>query len=546
MNQTVAVTSGTRGTAKSTSSVALGRLLANAGHDVLLVDCDFDDPSLADRLDIEDSAVTIQDVFVGDAAISDAIHETSDGVSVVPASASEVPDPALIATYIRALDDFDVVICDTGHPFSDATTGALDAADGVLVVSTPDAAARRNTAILHEALRDRGGPPMVGTVLTRVCEESPPADWDCDLLTSIPDSDALLTGTRALCGSRDPASVAYRELAAEVHRWLESDAGDDPGPIDRNIWLPPPADSFVTPGASPSAGGDRESNVSAVSDGGDRSSTAASSETTATDDATPSAPDTESSDSTTDHEDDDEGLVITRRGALTAAAAAAVGGVSAGILSGREAPDFDSFGYGGVPVSSNESSTAATNDTTTAGSPPATGFDRSDLTTETEGTGDTGERSENQTDTNTGNGTETGEDLNRDAGSETGEQTDPDADSGGDTTTDTGGGSETGTGGTGSGGSDGGTGDSSGGDGSENTGGGSESGDGTDDGSESGDGTDDGSESGDGTDDGSESGDGTDDGSESGDGSGGGTAPPGEDEPYGTVGYGQGGYGGVV
>jgi MinD-like ATPase involved in chromosome partitioning or flagellar assembly len=530
MNQTVAVTSGTRGTAKSTSSVALGRLLANAGHDTLLVDCDFDDPSLADQLDIEDPAVTIQDVLVGNAAISDAIHETADGVSVVPASASGAPDPALIATYIRTFDDFDVVICDTGHPFSDATTGALDAADGVLVVSTPDAAARRNTAIFHEALRDRGGPPMVGTVLTRVREESAPADWDCDLLTSIPDSDALLTGTRALCGSRDLAAAAYRELAAEVNPWLESEAGDGPGPIDQDLWLPPPADSFVTPGASPSADGDRESDVSAVSDGGDRSPTVASSETTATDDATPSAADTESSDSATDDDDYDGGFALTRRGALTAAAAAAVGGVSAGILSGRETPDFDSFGYGGVPVSSNESTTAAaTNDTTTAGSPTATGFNRSDLTTGTEGTGDSGERPENQTDTTTGNGTEASEDLNRDTDSEPGEQTETDADSGGDTTAGTGDSGETGTGGTGSGGNDG---------SDANTGGGTGAGTGGTGSGGSDDGTGDSSGS-----DGSEN---IDSGSGSGDGTDGGTAPPGEDEPYGTVGYGQGGYGGVA
>jgi len=64
--------------------------------------------------------------------------------------------------------------------------------------------------------------------------------------------------------------------------------------------------------------------------------------------------------------EDESGIKLTRRGAL-AAITAAIGGVSAGILNTNETPEIEAFGYGGAPVSSNESATAnATNGTTSA------------------------------------------------------------------------------------------------------------------------------------------------------------------------------------
>jgi len=82
--------------------------------------------------------------------------------------------------------------------------------------------------------------------------------------------------------------------------------------------------------------------------------------------------------------EDESGIKLTRRGAL-AAITAAIGGVSAGILNTNETPEIEAFGYGGAPVSSNESATAnATNGTTSAGSLPTT--DQSDGIDERDGT----------------------------------------------------------------------------------------------------------------------------------------------------------------
>jgi len=133
-------------------------------------------------------------VIAGRATRRDAIATGPSGVSVVSGGNSAAPDPEpeRLAAFIDGFDAFDVVVCDTGHPFSDATASALDVADGV--VSTPDDAARRNTATLHKSLREGDGAPLLGTVLTRVGDASASEGWDCELLASIPESDAVASG----------------------------------------------------------------------------------------------------------------------------------------------------------------------------------------------------------------------------------------------------------------------------------------------------------------------------------------------------------------
>lgn len=508
MNHTVAVTSGTRGTGKTASVVALGSLLSDADADVLLVDCDLADPSLAAALGIPEPDATLRDVFAGRATFDEAVHTGPAGAGVIPGGRFAVPDAATLRDFVDAIDGFDVVVCDTGDPFSDATAGACDAADGAVVVSTPNDAARRNTAAVHESLRKHGR-PLLGTVLTRVQGNADTPGWDCDILATIPESDVVASGAAAVLDSpSDPGAERYRELARGVYRRLRDD--HDGTASNAALWLPQPADPFLTPtvaaGTSgdtdmPSndepgepesaAGDDTPSDADAVADGGNGS-------IGDTNDSTVEA-DTPAEEPT---EDDDSGITLTRRGAL-AALTAAVGGVSAGILNTRETLDIEAFGYGGAPVTSTDSGAAnATNDTTDAGSISAGGVNRTEQTTELVDGGSDEDPTPNETETggvdnttDSGNVTNTTDSENTtDSGNVTdttdsSEELTPtqDSDDGGSTDTDDS--SPTNGGGTG------------------NTG----------------------------TDDGSGGDDTTDE-----------TSPSEPSDEFGTVGYGQGGYGGVA
>lgn len=525
MNHTVAVTGGVRGTGKTTSVGSLGVAFADAGADALLVDCDFTDPSLAADLGITEPDATVRDVLAGRATVREAVHTGPAGVSVVPGARFGAPDAAAIDAFIDATDGFDVVICDTGHPFSNAAARVCDAADSVIVVSTPDGAARRNVAAVHHSLRARGR-LLLGIVLTRVEGAVDSQDWDCELLATIPESDAVAGRAAAVLDSpSDPGTESYRELARSVYRRLRD--GHDGTASNAALWLLQPADPSITGAVSsearrgvrtssndetraPDSAGDDDAPPErgvAIADGGTGPAGDAA-DPTAEADASTAEPD----------EDDAGGITLTRRSAL-AAITAAVGGVSAGILSTRETPTIEAFGYGGKPVSSTESGAAsATNDTTSAGSLPTAGVDRTEPTT---GSGDSGSEDDppdnetepgdlaNTTVPENGNTTTTPANVSNitDPQAEVSSDQEPNNEPSADTSDSppTSGGS---TGNTGTGGGSGGGGGSSGGGGSDG---------GTEPDDESGDDT-------------------TDE-----------TSPseP-SDGPFGTVGYGEGGYGGVA
>ncbi|MFC6913625.1 MinD/ParA family protein [Halorubrum ejinorense] len=399
MNHTVAVTGGTRGTGKTTSVVALGSLLSDAGHDVLLVDCDLDTPSLTEQLDIEKPNSTLQEVIAGRSTINDAVQAGPAGAEVLSAASVAVARKRFDA-FVRGLTDYDLVICDTGHPFSDATEGALDAADGVVMVSTLDDAVKRNVATLHESLRTNGR-PLIGTALTRVDGNADAADWDCELLAAIPESDAVAAGAAAVLDSpSDPGVESYRNLAQIVLRRLRAGVDRATTP-NASIWLPQPADPFLTPAVSTGDLGDSDTSSddgAGARDGSVDTDETPSETTAATGDTTDSAAETNASGEEPD-DDDSGGTKLTRRGAL-AALTAAVGGVSAGILNTRETPTIEGFGYGGAPVMSTGSGAAnATTNMTDTGSISAGGVNRTEQTVELVDGGSDEDPTANETET---------------------------------------------------------------------------------------------------------------------------------------------------
>ena len=340
-------------------------------------------------------------------------------------------------------------------------------------------------------------------------------DRDCELFATIPEPDIVMHGAAAVLVSLSATGgESYRELARSMYRPLHN--GRD-GPVSSSaLCLPQPADPLIT--AAILHGRLGETDTSSNDETGNSGSAAANDETpsgvtlVADGGTTPDddANDSDADASTTEPDGDQEsGTMLTRRSAL-AAITAAVGGVSAGILKTRETPTIEAFGYGGTPVSSTEpGTTSATNNTTSGGSFPTAGVNRTEPTTGS-GDGDSEEDlSENETEpgdlgnTTTpenGSNTTTSENVSNitDPEAEVSTDQEPDGEPTADTSdsTPTSGGS-TGNSGTGGGGSDGGT--------------------EPDDGSENDDDT-------------------TDE-----------TSPskP-SDGKFGTVGYGQGGYGGVA
>lgn len=168
----IAVTSPMPSEGKTTTAINLALALAEAEHNVVLVDGDLRRPRLASYLDLVGS-VGFSTVLAGGASLDDVVQKTRfQGLSVLT-SGPIPPNPSELLGSMAArkvLDElraeFDYVIVDSS-PLLAVTDGAVIAAnsDGVLVMSRYGHTKRDHLTHAVGSLRDVGA-PLLGAVLT--------------------------------------------------------------------------------------------------------------------------------------------------------------------------------------------------------------------------------------------------------------------------------------------------------------------------------------------------------------------------------------------
>ncbi len=191
----VAVANQKGGVAKTTSVVALGAAFAQAGRRVLLVDLDAQ-ACLTFSLGIDPDAVdvSIGDVLLGRVEAAAAVHETDDGVDLVPSTIelagvdaqllSRAGREFVLRTALEPLlGDYDVVLLDCSPSLGVLTLNALTAAAQVLV------------PLQCEMLSHRG----VGQLLDTVADVRRVLNRDLEVLGILPTLfDARTTHARAV------------------------------------------------------------------------------------------------------------------------------------------------------------------------------------------------------------------------------------------------------------------------------------------------------------------------------------------------------------
>ena len=227
-----AVASGKGGVGKTTTAVNLGAGFASAGRSVVVVDLDLGMANLGDFVDATPAGPTMHAVLAGEATLDDALSHVSPNFDVILGSedieAFGKADPTgtrEILTELRRR--YDVVILDSGGGLSHDTALPLGLADSILLVSTVEKPAVKNTAKTLDLAEILEG-SIAGIVLTRVGggkDEVDPAEvasrLGLTLVGSVPEDSAVKASANAGEPLLDydpesPAAQSYLEMAYEL------------------------------------------------------------------------------------------------------------------------------------------------------------------------------------------------------------------------------------------------------------------------------------------------------------------------------------------
>ena len=140
MTRVIAIASGKGGVGKTTTSVNLGTLLADAGRRVTVVDSNLTTPNVALHLGVPLYPITLHDVIQGRAEIQDAVYINHNGLRIVPGSLSVddlLSPPYGLGEAIDGLDS-DIIILDCAAGLGSEAKESLSIADDLIIITQPD------------------------------------------------------------------------------------------------------------------------------------------------------------------------------------------------------------------------------------------------------------------------------------------------------------------------------------------------------------------------------------------------------------------------
>jgi septum site-determining protein MinD len=233
----VAITSGKGGVGKSTTALNVGATLGADGHSVVLVDADLGMANIEQMLGLR-SDHTLHGVLAGEADVTSVITTARGAFDVVPGGrdlgeyAKADPDrlPGVLAT-LR--ERYEYILVDAGAGLGYADVVPIEAADEVVLVTTPTDTAIGDTAKIAE-FSDRIDAEVRGVVITRARGETDPETMatrvGAELLCVIPEDPNVSESAKAEVpleqhAPDSPAGIAYDRLAGVISGQSEGYAG---------------------------------------------------------------------------------------------------------------------------------------------------------------------------------------------------------------------------------------------------------------------------------------------------------------------------------
>ena len=177
MGEVIAVLSGKGGTGKTSLCAGISTALAQLGKKVLCIDCDIGLRNLDISLGMSDSgAISFVDVCNGNYTLSQAaLHPAYPTLSFLTApvnlQAEDVEKQAFSDLLRQARKDFDFVLLDAATGLGAGFQLCADVADRVILTTTPEPSAIRDTARTGQAL-ELMGKNDVRILVNRVCKKT--------------------------------------------------------------------------------------------------------------------------------------------------------------------------------------------------------------------------------------------------------------------------------------------------------------------------------------------------------------------------------------
>ncbi|MEM3086437.1 MAG: AAA family ATPase [Halobacteria archaeon] len=210
---TVTAVSGKGGVGKTTTVANLGVALANLGHRVLLLDCNFVNPDLRLHFGVPEFPVSLQEALHHELDLAQATVSRL-GVDLVPAVSSPPRSLDPLPGLLENLRGYDVVLMDTFPGMERGNRLLLDRSDAALLVSNPDVVSWTDTKRIASQL-----PVPAVWVTNRAC--TGPANGSSNGAVKIaqwPEMDfSLRRGVPVAALVKDgPAARTYEALARDL------------------------------------------------------------------------------------------------------------------------------------------------------------------------------------------------------------------------------------------------------------------------------------------------------------------------------------------
>jgi len=169
MSRIIGIISLKGGVGKTSSTLSLGKAIADLGKKVLLVDANFSAPNLGMHLNLIDPEITLHHVLGKKKRVSDAIQQVGN-LDILPSSVFPKIkiNPLKLKELLKSIKKkYDFILIDSSPAFNEEMYSTIFASDELFVVSTPDHPTLSTTIKAIKTAR-KHGTNVSGIILNKV------------------------------------------------------------------------------------------------------------------------------------------------------------------------------------------------------------------------------------------------------------------------------------------------------------------------------------------------------------------------------------------